>query len=285
MSASASAAGSDPSEFIRVRRARAAGTTAIAGATAIACVLASGCVHPRLEPASLNAGRAGVELLPAEFALLSWNTHKQRDPRFEAELARFATDVELLLLQEATEAEPVWSLLPSAHAWTLVVAFEYGRDELATGVATGSAATPMREQALLSPHREPLTCTSKSALVTWVELEGDGGSLVLVNLHGINFRRAAALDAQLRTLDELLEAHSGPAVVAGDFNTWSRARREVVEAFALRHRLRSPFANVADLRFDNVYVRGLTIIAAEVLPSRSSDHDALRVELAIPRAR
>lgn len=246
----------------------------------ITSVLVTSCVHASLEPASLGAGQASATVLPAEFTLLSWNTHKQRHRRFEAELRRFAAGVELVLLQEATEADPVWSLLPNAHAWTLVVAFEYGRASLANGVATGSTVTPTREQALLSPTREPLTCTPKSALVSWVELADDGGSLLLVNLHGINFRRAAALDAQLRVLDELLAAHSGPAVVAGDFNTWSRARREVVAAFASRHELVSPFAGGPDLRFDNVYVRGLTIVAAEVLTSRSSDHDALRVELA-----
>lgn len=242
-------------------------------------MLAVACVHTRNEPTSLGAGLAAAPALPAQFTLLSWNTHKQRDPRFEAELAYFTADVELVLLQEAIEVEPVWSLLPEMRGWTLVVAFEYGRGEIATGVATGSAATTVREQALLSPHREPLVRTPKSALVSWIEIEGADQPLVLVNLHGINFRRAARLAAQLQMLDPLLDGHPGPAIVAGDFNTWSRARREVVEAFAQRHRLSSPFDEWAKLRFDNVYVRGLTVVSAKVLPSRSSDHDALRVEL------
>lgn len=254
-----------------------------AGPIAIAWVLASGCVHVSHEPTTLDAGRASAEALPAEFTLLSWNTHKQRDRRFAAELVRFAAGVELVLLQEAIEHDPAWSLVPDAHAWTLVIAFEFGRSEVATGVATGSTAAPQSERALLSPHHEPLTRTPKSALVSWLNVAGEGEPLLLVNLHGINFRRAARLDAQLRTLDALLEAHAGPAVVAGDFNTWSRARREVVEDFARRHQLVSPFDGIAELRFDNVYVRGLEIVGAEVLPSRSSDHDALRVELAVPR--
>lgn len=250
--------------------------------TAIAWVLASGCVHASREPSTLDAGRASAEALPTEFTLLSWNTHKQRDRRFAAELVRFAAGSELLLLQEAIEHDPAWSLVPDGHAWTLVVAFELGRAEVATGVATGSSATPQRERALLSPHREPLTCTPKSALVSWLSVAGAAEPLLLVNLHGINFRRAARLDAQLQTLDPLLEVHAGPVVVAGDFNTWSRRRREVVDAFARRHGLRSPFDERVDLRFDNVYVRGLAVVDAQVLPSRSSDHDALRVELAVP---
>lgn len=244
-------------------------------------MLAAGCVHASPVPSSLGAGQAHADALPHEFTLLSWNTHKQRDYRFEAELMRFAAGVELLLLQEAIEVEPVWSLLPDGHAWTLVVAFEYRRGDVATGVATGSVAAPAREQPLLSPQREPLTCTPKSALASWVELEG-GEPLLLVNLHGINFRRAARLDAQLRTIEALLVEHAGPVVVAGDFNTWSRARRKVVSAFAERHALQSPFVGSLEPRFDNVYVRGLKIVAAEVLSSVSSDHDALRVELALP---
>jgi endonuclease/exonuclease/phosphatase (EEP) superfamily protein YafD len=240
-------------------------------------------VHPRVEPASLGAGRAPTSALPAEFALLSWNTHKQRHPRFEAELLRFEVGVDVVLLQEATQIRPVWSLLPSERAWTLVVAFEYGRSEIATGVATGSFARPLDEQVLLSPVREPLLKTPKSSLASWIEIDGEDHPLLLVNLHGINFRRAAALDAQLRTLDELLEAHPGPTVVAGDFNTWSVRRREVLAAFAQRHALVSTFEGRPRPRLhDDVYVRGLEIVDAEVLRSHSSDHDALRVELRVP---
>jgi endonuclease/exonuclease/phosphatase (EEP) superfamily protein YafD len=130
--------------------------------------------------------------------------------------------------------------------------------------------------------REPFTGTRKSALVTWVELEGDDEPLLLVDLHGTNIRRAAALDAQLRTLDELLAAHAGPMIVAGDFNMWSRARREVVASFVARHGLVTAFPGKR-AHFDNVYVRDLEVIDAEVLKSRGSDHDALRVELAVTR--
>jgi endonuclease/exonuclease/phosphatase (EEP) superfamily protein YafD len=237
---------------------------------ALAAVLALGCVHPSVEPTTLAAGQASATRLPAEFELLSWNTHKQRHRGFEAELLRFCEGVELVLLQEATEAEPVWSLLPSEHAWTLVVAFEVRRGEIATGVATGSVASPLREQALLSPVREPILHTPKSSLLSWVNVRDD--SILVINLHGINFRRAPALAAQLRSFEDALDAHAGPVIVAGDFNTWSARRREVVEAFAARHCLVSPFAEQP----------GLRVLAAEILPSRSSDHDALRVTLGLP---
>lgn len=247
----------------------------------IGCALA--CVYPRLTPTTLGSGQADVAELPAEFALLSWNIHKQRGRGFAAELSRFGEGVELLVLQEAREREPVWALLSNARAWTLVITFEYGRDEIATGVATGSSATPTRERAVFSPIREPVIRTPKSALLSWIEIAGSDSPLLLVNLHAINFRFAAALDAQLRALDEVIAAHTGPLVVAGDFNTWSRARRVVVEQFVARHDLASGFLGGAEVtHFDHVYVRGLVVHQAVVLPSRSSDHDALRLELALP---
>jgi endonuclease/exonuclease/phosphatase (EEP) superfamily protein YafD len=125
--------------------------------------------------------------------------------------------------------------------------------------------------------------TPKSTLLSWIEIAGSDAPLLLVNLHAINFRLAAALDAQLQSLDAVIEAHVGPLVVAGDFNTWSRRRRVVVEEFVARHALMSAFPGITEVtRFDQVYLRGLVVRDAAVLKSRSSDHDALRIELALP---
>lgn len=254
--------------------------------TAIAGLLACACVHPRTEPGLLGISPAAdaeiPDALPSEFVLLCWNTHRLGDPAFADELERFAADVDLFVLQEAIESEPVWSLVPGEQAWTLVIAFEFGRADIATGVATGSAATPSRELALLSPGHEPLVATRKSSLLTWIALAERDTELLLVNLHGINFRPAAALEAQLDALDESIAAHAGPVVVAGDFNAWTGRRRAVVEAFAAKHELLSAFNGAAQPRLDGVYVRGLVVGDAEILPSRSSDHDALRVELSLP---
>jgi endonuclease/exonuclease/phosphatase (EEP) superfamily protein YafD len=244
-----------------------------------------GCVYPRLEPAILELGEAEVAELPAEFDLLCWNIHKQRKRTFTDELRRFGTGIELFVLQEAIEDPRAWTLTPGARTWTLVIAFEYGRDRVATGVATGSAAAPVDERALLSPVREPVIRTPKSTLLSWIEIVGSAQPLLLVNLHAINFRMAPALAAQLQSLDAVIEAHRGPLVVAGDFNTWSRRRRVVVEAFVARHALMRAFPGITEVtRFDQVYLRGLVVRDARVLQSRSSDHDALRIELALPVA-
>ncbi len=72
----------------------------------------------------------------------------------------------------------------------------------------------------------------KSALLSEFALS-DGSTLIVVNLHGVNF--AVGLDEYQEQLDSLravLEVHSGPIILAGDFNTWRQARLEVVNRFA-----------------------------------------------------
>ncbi len=240
---------------------------------------ALGCVHPSEVPMTIDAGKAETQQLPSRFDLVSWNTHKQRHRGFSTELERFAAGAELLLLQEAVDVPPAWTELPAARAWILVVAFELRRHTVKTGVATGSTADPRRWQAMLTAKTEPFANTPKSSLLTWFDVDGASASLLVVNLHGINFRSAPALDAQLRALDGPISAHSGPVLVAGDFNTWSGNRREVVEEFVARHGLSTVFADGEAPRLDHVYVRGLVVHATQVLDSRSSDHDAVRVEL------
>lgn len=250
-------------------------------AAALATATATACVHRVDGPELAHAGDAPEAALGPRFTLLSWNTHKQRERGFEAELRRLAAGVELIALQEVVDPPGPWLALDGGRDWSLVVAFELGRDRVATGVATASTVEPVAEQGLHTPGTEPLTRTPKSMLVSEFALAGGGQRLVLVNLHGINFRPARALAAQLGELDARLDDHHGPLLVVGDFNTWSRARREVVAAFVARHRLASAFAPGQGPRLDAVYLRGLELIEAEIVDARSSDHDALRVSLEV----
>ena len=241
------------------------------------------CVAPNGRPQTHHAGTATRAALPSSFELLCWNVHKQRQRGFAEELRSFSRGAELVLLQEGVSVEPAWELTAAPRRWTLVEAFAYRRSRVGTGVATASGAAVLKEQALLSPGREPFSRTPKSTLLTWVAVEGSPEALLIANLHGLNFRPARQLAEQLATLDVAFAGHRGPLLVAGDFNTWTPARRRVVELFAQRHGLRPAFTGRGAPRLDAVYLRGLELRGAEVLDSRSSDHDALFVELAASR--
>ena len=135
---------------------------------------------------------------------------------------------------------------------------------------------------------EPWLGTPKAAVATEYGLEGRDERLLAINLHAVNFSfGVGSLEAQLTELTALLAAHRGPAIVAGDLNTWSDARQRLVDTLLGEHGLQ-PVAFAPDLRsrpfgraLDHVYLRGLRAEAAEVVPVDSSDHNPLRVRLAL----
>ena len=87
------------------------------------------------------------------------------------------------------------------------------------------------------------------------------------------------LRAQLEAVATILARHDGPVILAGDFNTWSTARRRAVDAIALRLGLQAlSLAPDERSRFfgepvDQMYYRGLVPSAAMALPVSSSDHN------------
>ena len=113
------------------------------------------------------------------------------------------------------------------------------------------------------------------------------------------------LRAQLDALGEAMMGHEGPIILAGDFNTWSKRRLETVQELAARFGLCEidifpPGRTGGDLPgdqlerllgmdptmpLDRVYVRGFSIISADVLSVRSSDHRPIMVTIGLDQAR
>jgi endonuclease/exonuclease/phosphatase (EEP) superfamily protein YafD len=133
---------------------------------------------------------------------------------------------------------------------------------------------------------EPWLGTPKATTVTEHALEGREDRLLAINIHAVNFTLGIEdLQEQLRPLVELLATHRGPAILAGDFNTWSEARQLLVDRVLYQHGL-EPLSFEPDLRttafgraLDHIYVRGFTADYTEVVPVSSSDHNALRARL------
>jgi endonuclease/exonuclease/phosphatase (EEP) superfamily protein YafD len=209
--------------------------------------------------------------------LLTWNVHKEAGAGFDAELRRFSDAADLVLIQETT-----WRRSPAVlpPVWTFAITFERRQDGRPAGVATASGTEPSTLEARWSPDTEPFVRVHKAALLTTYEL-ARGGPLMVVNLHGIIFRAAGALRRQLADVEGRLRGFSGPIVVAGDFNAWSRKRRTVLNAFADRLGLLGVFVGDDAPRFDQVFTRKARVVQHDVLTSDISDHDALWVELAV----
>jgi endonuclease/exonuclease/phosphatase (EEP) superfamily protein YafD len=161
--------------------------------------------------------------------------------------------------------------------------FERRGTSTPTGVATLARAPAQSATVQHSEGREPLARTPKAALVTTYAIAGTDRMLLVVNVHGINFRRAHWLSDQLDALRPLIAAHIGPVIFAGDLNTHHGPRMRVLEQFAADLGLQPVFGPGPDARtrhlrwaLDHAYVREIRVVDPIVLDaSEGSDHQPL----------
>jgi endonuclease/exonuclease/phosphatase (EEP) superfamily protein YafD len=220
-------------------------------------------------------GEDGLD--PERFRVLTWNVHKGDSVGWLTDLAWFGADHDLVLMQEARLSDSLRRVLRERDLhWTLAGAFRF-RD-LDTGVLT--AARVRVDLACMLRAMEPLTRVPKAAVVTRYPFAGLSTSLVVANIHAVNFTLGTSeLRAQLESVATILARHRGPVILAGDFNTWSASRRRAVDAIALRLGLAAVSLEPDERsRFlgepvDQIYYRGLVASGAMAIPVSSSDHN------------
>ena len=222
----------------------------------------------------------GRPLDAAGFSLVNWNMLKGRRNGWEADFERFVREGDVVLLQEAHLTDQMLAALHHAQLnWSLATAFRFRGDE--AGVLT--AAKSDLNGICMRRFQEPFLATPKTSLLVWFPLS-DGGHLVVVNVHAINFTfDAVDFQASWRALESILRAYDGPLIVAGDFNTWN-ADREAVVVNAARRMGLEPVSFPSDRRtrvlgraIDHVYFRGLVPVEAAVYEVQTSDHNPMRV--------
>ncbi len=228
---------------------------------------------------STPAGSMGTKA--SIFRLLSWNIQKENRAGWEKDLERLSQNADILLIQEAhlTDELKTW-LNRKPYYWHLVTAFEY--HDIKTGVLTAANSEPD----FICPQRaaEPLIRFPKTILITRYPLAHSHHSLMIANVHMINFAPdLTAFRKQVRQMTEVLSDHEGPMIVAGDFNTWSEERISIIETEAGRLALvpanfkTDAARKVFGYTVDRIYYRGLTLEEAVVVEVTSSDHNPLKV--------
>lgn len=219
-----------------------------------------------------------------EIRLLVWNVHKGSSDQWAGDFKTMSSDSDLILLQEAHLHQGFAAGLVDMRRWDLVEAWQYGGAP--TGVLTASKAAPVKVRAL--ERREPLLRTDKSALLTEYRLVGTEQTLLVANIHAINFTPdTRAFREQLNAVAELVNEHEGPVIFSGDLNTWREGRRAIVEAIARSLGLSEvgfdgPRKRFGRFPLDHVYYRDLDLLAADVPAVGSSDHNPLRVRFRNP---
>jgi endonuclease/exonuclease/phosphatase (EEP) superfamily protein YafD len=216
--------------------------------------------------------------------LLTWNTQKHGHARLHDDLVRLSSDADLVLLQEAVVDAEHLTRLDGGLYWNFAPG--YIKAGTATGVMTASKVRPVGYCKLAS--MEPWLGSPKATSITRYALEGSEQSLLVVNMHVINFTFGTDAPAkQLAAALEYVDAHTGPVIVSGDMNTWSTGREQLVLS-ALSDRGFTPVKLSDDNRtrifgrvVDHIYVRGLQSTTARSLTIDSSDHNPITAELRV----
>jgi len=243
---------------------------------------------PSVSIAASNLDTTSVGGLdPARVRILTWNIHKQDDRGWQHDLRSFATDSDVLLLQETVLDSDLQQMIADAGMrWVMASSFIYANID--TGVLTASRVAPLASctQRIV----EPLLRLPKSAVISWFPLRGEAATLAVVNVHAINFSLSlGAYRAQFDAIADALARHAGPIVFAGDLNTWTTERIAVVDAAARRLGC-TEIAFTDDRRrlffghqLDHIYTRGLDVVASSAIVVTSSDHNPVMATLRYTR--
>lgn len=255
----------------------------------------SGGYNRALEPMIGSCGEAGIEsgvlngsssaIDPYGFSILSWNVHKGRRLGWQADLASLAVGTDLLLLQEASFDERFREQLRLMdNDWLLATAFQSGVKDV--GIMSAGRVSPLTYCAMRT--LEPLIRIPKMALASTYPLLGEPDELLVINVHVINFTVGIeAVRRQIGAMKEMVEAHRGPVIIAGDFNTWSNGRTTLIESemvgLGLQQVLFSPDnrTQFLDRTVDAIYYRGLEVVDSLSQMVGTSDHNPLKVHFRV----
>ena len=244
------------------------------------------CIHGN-RPGNIKVGAHSDSTLDANhISLLNWNIYKGQRENWASDFRKFIKQQDIIVLQEALlKQELDYALNRQRLNWSLNTTFYY--DDVEAGVLTASKVRALRSCGLRA--EEPLIKIPKTMLVSEYRLSNGEQNLLVANIHAINFTLGTeAYGQQIASLTNAIRHHRGPLIVAGDFNTWSDSRMEIVNDMAelllltaviyKSHNRLTVFGNP----LDHVFYRGLELIKEETHSVDSSDHNPISVIFRVP---
>lgn len=227
------------------------------------------------------------ELDSRDIRIVNWNIQKGGDPNWIADLSAITDEPDLMIFQEAKLHADTWRTLGTDHFRSFAAGYRTpGREGAVTGVLTLSDAEPLTSCSLVSV--EPWLRSPKATMITEYALSGSDQSLVVVNIHAINFTFGNSdFREQVRRALSVVEKHEGPVLLSGDFNTWHWRQSGILEDMVADLGLTSldydddHRKRVFGQPLDHIYVRGLQVMNATSFPVDSSDHNPMSVRLSL----
>jgi len=229
------------------------------------------------------------ELDSGGFRILTWNVFKGMKEGWKEDFENLTASYDILTIQEARLTDDLRELLKKGHYnWDISIAFKYnGKD---TGVLTASRIAP--DFTCTYRIKEPLFSLPKTAMVTMYPLSNTDKTLMVVNIHSINFTLGTqSFNTQLQKVENLLSQHYGPVIFSGDVNTWSNKRMAILKDLSIRLGLKAvPFnkhdrTRVFGHAIDHIYYRELTVTDAEIIKVNSSDHNPMLVSFRLEESK
>lgn len=231
-----------------------------------------------------NSAMTQPGLDASNIQLLNWNIKKGLEQGWQSDLKQLASDAQLVLIQEAALRPDMLKASRIASFWSFAPG--YRTQEMQTGVLTISSVEPVTSCNLTA--WEPWLGTPKATGITEYGLKQSDQTLVVVNIHALNFTVGVrSYSRQMDAIREALRDHAGPIILSGDFNSWRSAREKRLQQLVSKLGMTALQFDV-DQRIqvfgrpiDHIYVRGLRALASTANAVSSSDHNPMRVNLAL----
>jgi len=228
------------------------------------------------ELAKVKSDSDSPQKLTQPFTLLNWNIYKQKNKNWAEELQELTRKADLLTLQEIKYSPEIISFSRiNSLFYFQNSAFKY------QGVVHGVNTLSKVEASYVCGTRysEPWIIIPKTGLATIYPLDKQSASLLLINIHGVNFTfTSTPLREQIQPYLALIKSHTGPVIFSGDFNTWSSPRLEEVEQTLQKEGFQEALyasdqrSNMFGHPLDHIYYRGLEIMNSESWATQASDH-------------
>ena len=218
-------------------------------------------------------------------SILNWNIYKGLRENWDEDLQRLSAKRDIIILQEAPLNEKLQDMLDEQRFhWTLNSAFAINGKEV--GVLTASKVKPLESCGLR--HAEPLIRLPKTTLINRYQLSGTPKTLLVANIHGINFTLGKkAYNNQIKSLQDILHRHDGPLIVAGDFNSWNTGRNNIMTEMANGLELlqltcqTTNRCTIFGSTVDHIFYRGLEPVTHETHIVSTSDHNPITVQFRV----
>jgi endonuclease/exonuclease/phosphatase (EEP) superfamily protein YafD len=227
-----------------------------------------------------------AELNPGSIKMLIWNLYKGQRKSFENSFLELAKSKDILILQEMFLDHKMVSLFNRLGDFYFVGATSFIDSGVRTGVLTAAQSRARDSKYIRSNFNEPVSKTPKMSLLNYYAVRGFKSELLVVNTHAINFVTVSEYENQIQDLYLKVKDYEGPMIFAGDFNTWSLGRMEILKGYIGKLKLKEvSFVKDDRIKFlgyplDHIfYSSGLQLINATVRGELDgSDHKALEVE-------